>query len=203
MRRNSSLRRASSYLLLFCLLTACSNNYTPKPRGYFRFDLPEKEYQIFDSLGCPYSFQYPTYAILRADRFYNSEPYSFNLEFPAYKATLHLSYKKLNNNLERITEHVHSFLYKHSIKADAIVPSLYDNPERHITGFLYDIGGNAASSVQFYVTDSTHHFLRGALYFYSTPNRDSLAPLIDFFREDIQYLMETVEFKGENQLSKK
>lgn len=202
MKPNQLLLILAASLMLLCLLQACGESYAPKPHGYYRFDFPQKEYRSFDSLGCPYSFQYPVYGTLLADCSPGSEPYWFNLEFPAYKATLYLSYKGLDNNLDAMTEDVHRFLYKHSIKADAIEPSEYDHPGRHITGFLYDIGGNAASSVQFYLTDSTRHFLRGSLYFYSTPNRDSLAPLIQFFREDIQHLMETVEFKNANRSSK-
>lgn len=192
----NGIRSLQPGLLLFpiLILVSCSETRTPKPRGYFRFDLPEKEYRMFDSTGCPYTFEYPVYGEI-APNGRSKDPYLFDLTFPRYEATIYLSYIKVNDNLGVLLEDAHNFLYKHSVKADAIEDSFYDNPEAHTAGFLFDIGGNAATSVQFFVTDSTKHFLRGSLYFYSTPNRDSLDPLIRYFREDIIHLMETVRFR--------
>jgi gliding motility-associated lipoprotein GldD len=150
---------------------------------------------LFDSSTCPYSFEYPVYGEIKPYRDNLSEKFWFDLVFPQYRATVYLSYKPVNNNLAAMLEDMRSLLYKHSGKADAIERKFYDNPDEGTAGFLYDIGGNAASSVQFYISDSTKHFLRGSLYFYATPNRDSLSPLIDFFREDVKHLMETVKFR--------
>ena len=181
-------------LVVLLLLSACGGDTLPRPHGYFRFDLPSKEYRLFDSLSCPYSFEYPVYGEIKPYKAVGAEKYWFDLVFPQYRATVYLSYKPVKNNLATMLEDMRSLLYKHSGKADAIESQFYDNPEEGTSGFLYDVGGNAASSVQFYITDSTQHFLRGSLYFYATPNRDSLAPLIDFFREDVKHLMETVRF---------
>jgi gliding motility-associated lipoprotein GldD len=190
-----NLLRTTFPLVVLFLSCSCGGDKVPKPRGYFRFDFPDKEYRLFDSAGCPYSFEYPVYGEINSDKASKSERYWFDLEFPRYRATIYLSYKPVKNNLAEMIEDVHNLLYKHSVKADAIESQFYDKPERRTAGFLYDIGGNAASTVQFYLTDSTKHFLRGSLYFYATPNRDSLSPLIDFFRQDVQHLMETVEFR--------
>jgi gliding motility-associated lipoprotein GldD len=119
----------------------------------------------------------------------------YNLSFPQYKAIIHLSYQPINDNLAELLDDAHVFAYVHDVKANAIEPQFIPTKNEDITGLLFDIEGNTASSVQFFVTDSISHFLRGSLYFDSTPNRDSLAPLIDFFKEDITHLVETVEFK--------
>jgi gliding motility-associated lipoprotein GldD len=83
----------------------------------------------------------------------------------------------------------------HITKADAINEQLINDVGNRIFGILYDLKGNTASAVQFYVTDSVKHYLRGSLYFESEPNADSLAPVIDFFREDVIHLIETLKWK--------
>ncbi|MBP1674669.1 MAG: gldD, partial [Bacteroidetes bacterium] len=83
----------------------------------------------------------------------------------------------------------------HINKADAINELVINDKESNVFGILYDLKGNTATSVQFYVTDSTNHYLRGSLYFESEPNADSLAPVIDFFREDIIHIIETLKWK--------
>jgi len=82
----------------------------------------------------------------------------------------------------------------HITKADAINELVINNKEQRTYGILYDLKGNTASAVQFYITDSTRHYLRGSLYFESEPNADSLAPVIEFFREDIIHLIETLKW---------
>jgi len=182
-------------LLLFILLAACQETYTPKPRGYFRIDLPEKEYVPFDTT-YPYSFEYPSYAIIVPDQDPGSEPYWMNIRFPGFNGTLHISYKTINGNLAEYLDDSRTFVLKHIPKADAISDSLVLRPEAMVYGLIYDIEGNAAASpCQFYVTDSTMHFLRGALYFDFQPNNDSLAPVIEFVRKDIEHLISTLSWK--------
>ena len=179
------------FLAVIISAISCGKAYLPKPRGYMRFDLPQKEYRTFDCTGCPFKFEYPTYATITPQP---GEPYWFNMDFPDYKSTLYLSYKTINNNFGEILEDSHNFLFKHTVKADDIREQEFYDPQKRISGFIFDIKGNVATSVQFYATDSVKHFLRGSLYFYCEPNKDSLAPLIDFFRRDIVELVETLEF---------
>lgn len=133
---------------------------------------------------------------MEKDKDRNAEPCWFNLVFSKYNATIHLSYKDVNKNLSQFIEDAHTLAYKHTIKADAIEENRIVDNRRKVYGLIYDIKGNAASSVQFYVTDSLRHFLRGSLYFNVAPDKDSLAPAIDFFRKDIQHLVETIEWKN-------
>lgn len=174
---------------------SCGGNYTPKPRGYFRIELPKKSYTKFDSTGFPFSFEYPVYGKIVPDAEAGAEPYWVNLSFRGYKAILHLSYKRVENNLPTLLEDVHAFVYKHTIKADAILETAYSSPERKVYGTLYDIEGNAASVLQFYLTDSSKNFIRGALYFYTRPNKDSLAPISAFFRKDVVRLIDTFNWR--------
>ena len=177
-------------LLPFVLLS-CGQPTAPKPRGYFRIDLPEKKYLAFDTL-FPYSFEYPIYAVITSDPHSPQEKYWININYPAFKATIHLSYKPVNGNLSTYLEDAHTMVFKHISKADAIYDSLIINPEKDLFGITYQLeGSGAASPYQFFLTDSTTHFLRGALYFNTVPNNDSLEPVIRFIEEDIVHLIGT------------
>src|SRR4030042_2065743 len=182
-----------SAILLLSLL-CCKRHYTPKPAGYLRIDFPEKTYQIYNS-SCPFTFEYPLYGKIIADTSRIAEPCWINIEFPGFGGKIHISYKSVRNNVNVYIEDSRTLDYKHTVKADAISETLYTNDEKKVYGLLYQIKGDAASSVQFYLTDSTRHFLRGSLYFNVQPNADSLAPVIGFFIEDIMHLVETLEWK--------
>ncbi len=181
-------------ILIMIMVLSCHENYAPKPRGYLYLQMPEKSYTRFDST-CPFSFEYPEYGRVLPDEGTNTEPCWLNLVFPEYQGTLHLSYKPVREDLNKFTEDSHTLAYKHAVRADAIRETSYADPEADVYGILYDIQGNAASAVQFYLTDSSRHFLRGALYFKTQPRVDSLQPVIDFFREDIIHMIETLEWK--------
>ncbi|MDX9845425.1 MAG: gliding motility lipoprotein GldD [Tenuifilaceae bacterium] len=185
------------YILVFvagALLVGCGGSSTPKPRGYFRIDFPTKEYQRLDSAHFPYHFYYPTYGKLVKDNSRIAEEYWVNLDFPQYKARIHISYKEATNRLDSLSEDSRTLAYKHALKAEAISEQFYANPEKRVYGILYNMKGNTASSWQFYATDSVKHFLRGALYFAVSPNKDSLAPAIDFFGQDLVKVLETLEW---------
>jgi gliding motility-associated lipoprotein GldD len=184
-----------AFVLTLAIVAGCSSNYTPKPKGYFRIDFPVKSYRVYDSI-CPYTFEYPTYGFIVQDDDKNAEPCWFNIVFKGYKGKIHLSYKPVNKNIDKYIEDSHMLAYKHTIKADGIEEILVSDPKRKVYGLVYDIKGNTASSVQFFITDSTKHFLRGSLYFESIPNKDSLAPSISFFRKDILHLIETLKWKN-------
>lgn len=182
------------YLYICILLVVgCSSNYSPKPKGYVRIDFPEREYQKLD-IGYPYTFDYPVYGIALRDSQANAEPFWLNVEFPQYKAKIHLSYKPVKGNLNGFIDDSHQLAYKHAVKADGIDEIPVSRPEEKVYGLIYEIAGNAASSYQFYLTDSTKHFLRGSLYFEAIPNKDSLAPVIQFFRQDVLHLIETLQW---------
>ncbi len=183
------------------LVFGCNEKYTPKPRGFFRIGFPEKSYDSISS-NFPYRFEIPEYSEVLTDSRNPGKPGWINIEFPENKAEVHISYFKLqtdNNNprkfLAELMEESHELAYKHSIKANAIEEQLYMNSENNVYGTLYRIEGNAASPMQFYLTDSTRHFLRGALYIRATPDIDSLRPVIEFLDRDVIHLIETTQWE--------
>ena len=181
--------RISSWIFLFGFFFACSESYTPKPRAFFKVDLPSKEYVITD-IKSHFYFERPTYSFLHKaiqDHFYN-------LEFPDQKGMLHITYLSIDNNLLEHIEQSRTLAYKHNMMADAISESIYINSEYNVYGLLYDYDGTTATSIQFYLTDSINHFFRGALYF-NTEVTDSLLPINNFIKEDIKHLIESFRWK--------
>jgi len=186
-----------AFALLAVILNSCDqNNYMPKPRGYFRIDLPEHEYRSFDTT-FPYSFDYPVYANIVFDEYTQSEPYWLNVHYPQFDGKIHLSYKDLEStSLNDLLYDSREMVYKHAPKAIGIRESLVIDRENQIYGTVYSIEGkDVASPFQFYLTDSTKHFLRGALYFYTRPNNDSLEPVINFIVDDIDHMVGTMQWK--------
>ena len=182
------------FSLFLFLVFSCKKEYIPKPRGYFRISFPEKTYHQLYSVTFPYRFEIPGYSQIVPDDERLAEPFWVNLKIPAHKAELHLSYKNVDNNLAKLTEDSRTLAYKHSIKADEINERIFINKEKKVFGTIYLIDGNSASPLQFYLTDSTKHFLRGALYIREVPNIDSIRPVIEFLTPDIIHLIETTEW---------
>ncbi len=184
-------------IMLLAFATACHEPYTPKPRGYFRIELPEHQYTAFDST-FPYTFEYPVYARLSPDTYAPDEPYWLNIDYPEFRGRIHLSYKVVDGNLVEYLEDSRRFVMKHIPKASSINDSLILDRERDIYGLIYYIEGvGAASPCQFFITDSAEHFVRGALYFDVVPNNDSLAPVIGFLKKDIEHLLATFAWRDQ------
>lgn len=188
------IKLISIYLLFVIAVVACSENSVPKPRGYFRISFPAKQYRLLDTI-YPFTFEYPVYGTIIKEENRQDEGEWISVSFPAYKAKIHLSYKNISGNLYQLTEDARNLAYKHTYKADAIDEQVFTNSSKRVYGILYNIKGNSASSVQFYVTDSSRHYLRGALYFRCQPNKDSLAPAIEFFTADVVHMIETLRWK--------
>lgn len=167
----------------------------PKPKGYFRIDLPEKNYVSVDTIE-KYAFEVPSYAVLTGDPFSPQEKNWINVEVPQFKASIHLTHKDVNGNLSEYLEDVHTMLTKHLQKANGMNDSLIINPDRKVYGMLIEMDGKGvATPLQFYLTDSTTNFVRGALYFNFVPNNDSMQPVIDYLRQDIDRMISTFEWK--------
>jgi gliding motility-associated lipoprotein GldD len=176
------------------LTASCDETYAPKPKGYFRIDLPVREYVSYQPEGCPYEFELPAYATAVAYHDSLQEPCWKYLRFPKLNGEIFLSYNPVKGDVSSLAEGARTLAYKHTVKANAIDETIVEVPGK-LYGVIYDIGGNAASSIQFYATDSTRHFLRGALYFNVPPQPDSLAPVIKFLRKDIEHLITTIKWK--------
>ena len=180
---------------LFC---SCSNpDFSPKPRGFFRLNFPQKKYQSYTG-GCPFTFNYPVYASVEPDKNRNAQPCWLNLEFPQFKGTLHLSYMPVTSKkvFNELIEDAHTFAFKHTVKATGIDEGTIAYPDRKMYGIYYRIDGNAASAVQFYLTDSTQNYLRGALYFNELPRQDSIKPVLDFVKKDIDVMIKSIRWRN-------
>lgn len=183
-----------SKFFLFCFLgfigvatfSSCgSESYVPKPRSYSRIEFPERGMPQTFRTDCPYEFQYPSYAQLVNDMESDTNRCWMNIHYPIFNASLHLSYKPIleESDLNYLLRDAFTFIDKHKEKASGIQEQVIN--DGNTGGLFWKIGGNSASAIQFFVTDSTQHFLRGSLYFMANPNRDSLNPVIDFLEEDI------------------
>jgi gliding motility-associated lipoprotein GldD len=186
-------------IIVICLFFfACQDNsYTPKPKGYFRINFPEKKYLKLNNTA-PFSFQYPAYAKLEKDNRDLNEKYWYNLHFSQFNGYLHLTYYDVGskNKFNKLVEDARSLAFKHTVKASAIDQKLIHYPDRKVYGVYYAIEGNTASWVQFFLTDSVKHYFRGALYFNERPQYDSIEPVVKFIKKDIDHLIETFNWKN-------
>jgi len=195
----SRIQIITFYILLLFFLSSCNSQYTPKPRGYFRIDFPEHAYQAFNQPDFPYSFEYPVYGkIIRDTAFFGDKPenpYWINVDFPDFHARIYISYKQVAGNFDKLREDAYKMTYKHTYKASSIEDSLLSTP-LGVHGIFFNVGGNAATAKQFFVSDTTKHFLRGALYFDTTPNSDSLGIVNAFLQEDMIHLINSLQWKN-------
>ena len=193
--RNIIITIVTAAIVLIAISCNHENNYLPKPRGYFRIDLPEKGYTKVDTIE-RYSFECPHYAVITPDFYSPDEKNWINIEMPAFKGSIHLTHKNVNNNLGEYLEDVHTMVTKHLQKANGGHDSLIVNEEHRVYGMFIEMDGKGvATPMHFYLTDSTKNFVRGALYFNFTPDNDSMQPVISFIREDIDHLINTFEWK--------
>ena len=184
--------RPAIVLLLLCLF-GCQRSYVPKPFGYFRLQLPEQQYRLFDNGEYPFRFEMSTAAEVQKQE--GKGGLWFDISYPSLGARINCTYIPVAGNLRALSDDAQEFVYKHASMANSIPEQGFENPDRDIFGVFYSIRGNTASPYQFYMTDSTRHFLRGAVYFNCVPNQDSLAPAFDFMEADLRHLIETLERK--------
>lgn len=192
-----NLFRLICFAALAMMMASCGEEERPlpKPKGYLRIDLPEKNYTRVDTIE-RYAFETPDYALITHDPFSPQEKNWINVEIPRFKASIHLTHKDVNNNLGEYLEDVHTMITKHLQKANGMNDSLIVNPEQRVYGMLIEMDGKGvATPLQFYLTDSTANFVRGALYFNFVPNNDSMQPVIDYLRQDIDRMITTFEWK--------
>jgi len=185
-------------VLLFLIslnLFSCEESHIPKKRAYYRLETPTLEYKNIEA---------PQFYldILKSSQFgmrKDNVDWS-TIEYPTLNAALYLSYFK-DTNIEKLTEDARKSAYKHTIKADDIINMQFALPEKNLYGTVYSIEGNAATPAIFFFTDSVQQFLHGTVYFNCSPNADSLKPVIQFIRQDIEHIIETFEWKDSEQKS--
>lgn len=179
----------SSLFSFIFFLASCNEDVLPKPKAYLSLEYPKKSYEKI-KLERPYSFKVLKYTTIIDDK--NNW---LKIKYPNLKASIDITYRPIENNLKELLTEAEKLVFKHAVKAEQIIPKDFINSEKRVFGSLYDITGNAASHLQFHVTDSTHHFIKGALYFYAKPNYDSILPAVAYIKSDVLKLIETTEWK--------
>ena len=175
------------------LFMSCEDDfYLPKPKSYFRIDLPNKSYSQSKEKNLPFTFMQAKYSAIE----FKKEFGKFNIVYPLVRARVHCTYFHLESmDLQALIEDCYNLAYQHNIKATAINANRFTNDSSKVHGVLYELKGNSASPIQFFMTDSTNHFLRGSLYFETKTNADSLAPVTAYLKEDIELLFSTLNWK--------
>ncbi|HUH29381.1 gliding motility lipoprotein GldD [Gelidibacter sp.] len=185
------------FVLSVLLCFSCGDDPVPKPKGFLRLDYPKAEYQETD-VDLPFVFEKNTLAdrVRKIKMDSKDLTYGVNIDYPTLKGTIYLTYIKVTeDNLIPLIRDSQNLTQEHTQKADVIEGDFYENKEHQVYGMFYEVGGNAASQSQFYVTDSINHFLNGSLYFYAKPNYDSILPAADYLKKDIRHIMETLRWK--------
>jgi len=180
---------------LLCLWACEDSTFIPKPTGFNRIELPSHDYQSIEG-SYPYQFEYSQHAVVEKDSSWMSEPYWIHLNYKDLGADVQLTYKSLDgdqNKLRELLDDAYRLTTKHQIKAYAIDESILQTPKGHVA-VVAELSGEVPSQFQFYSTDSSQHFLRGALYFPTATKNDSLQPVIDFIKVDIVHLLNTLEW---------
>ncbi|MEY4281733.1 MAG: hypothetical protein RLZ39_1145 [Bacteroidota bacterium] len=194
------MRLPKIFFFFIVLGISCNQPYAIKPKGYQQIDLPEKQYQIFSETGYPYSFEYPVYATIDKQVSYlgndKSKDAWLNIRYPQFGATLYVSYNKINARvkIDTLVRDTYTFANNHNSRANFIEDSAFEI-NQNVKGVFFHIGGDVATSYQFFATDSTKHFLRAALYFETTPNEDSLAPINQYLFKDMQHMVRSLRWK--------
>jgi gliding motility-associated lipoprotein GldD len=184
-------KKMKKYVWLFFILTlmACKKEVLPKPAGQLRLDFLVAKYESFNR-SCPFDFDLNTQTSV-----VEKGKCNFEIHYPKMKATIYLSYKPVKGNIDLLLRDAQKLTYEHVVKADDIVGQPFLNTENRVFGMFYDVNGNAATNAQFYVTDSTKHFMDCSVYFYAKPNFDSILPAVSYLKKDMRHLMESFKWK--------
>lgn len=172
------------------LISSCKDDVLPKPKGYLSLQYPKAIYQK-EEIAKPYRFEISNnVVIVEQPKFWRQ------IQYPKLKASISITYRPIQNNLKELLIESEKLVYEHAVKAEEIKTRNFENFDKRVFGSLQEISGNAASQIQFHLTDSTHHFMKGTLYFYAKPNYDSILPAVDYIKKDIMRLVETLEWKN-------
>jgi len=182
------------FIAFFGGMVSCEDVVQPKPSGYYRIDLPDREFKQWRE-SCPFEFKVSNQAVVTKSNKVKSYCY-YDLTYPNFNATLYLSYLPVKNNLKSLVDQEFTMREKHNAFSTGTNERLFRDLEHKVSAMIFDVKGvKAATPLQFFVTDSVNHFFRGALYFYNSPNNDSLAPVIEYIRQDIDTLISSFRWK--------
>lgn len=182
------MRNFYIFFLIVILCSSCNEDVLPKPKAYLSLNYPAVTYKKV-IVAKPYSFEVSSdVEIIEQPKFWRQ------IKYPKLKASIKITYRPIQNNLKELLIESEKLVYKHAVKAEEITTKIFENYDKRVFGSMQEISGNAASQIQFHLTDSTHNFIKGALYFYAKPNYDSILPAVAYIKEDILRLIETLEW---------
>ncbi len=176
-------------IIIGLMLISCKEDVLPKPKGYLRLTYPTATYKAVKEIK-PYTFEVTEKTIVL-----KQPNHWIKIKYPSLKASINITYRPVKNNMIELLRESEKLVFKHTIKADQILTKDFINDKKRVFGSMYEISGNAASQIQFYITDSTNHFIKGALYFYAKPNYDSILPAVHYIKKDIVRFIETLEWR--------
>ncbi len=182
----------SVMLLLIMLSVSCTQKQKniPKPPTYLRVELPAKTYETYRD-DCGYEFLSPNYFKVGSVAPNNCNR---DIVFTGLNGALHLSVIEMDTNLSAYVDYAIDKVDEHKIKATAIHDYTIQSEDGTFGGTLFELQGNVASPFQFYTTDSLNHFIGGVVYFNTRPNYDSIRPVLDFVKEDLEKFMESIRW---------
>jgi gliding motility-associated lipoprotein GldD len=188
------MKRFLTIALISVGLVSCDKTWLPKPPGYNRIDLPRHEFQRLDQ-GYPYQMDFSKHSNIEPDSFNLAEKTWINLNYRDFGAKVHLTYKRIDGktNFKTLSSDAFKLTAKHQIKAYGIEEAVLITPNGY-SAVVAELSGEVPTQFQFFVTDSTRHFLRGALYFNTAMKNDSLAPVIEYIKIDMTHLMNSLQF---------
>ena len=178
------------YIALIVVLVSCKEEVLPKPKAQLRLEYPAPAYDMVKT-DCPYTFEKSTMVNLKV----NNKCW-VNIDYPELRATVNMTYRPVENNLKELFLEAEKLTFNHTIKADGISSIPYANRDKKVYGSIFEVTGNAASPLQFHLTDSVRHFITGAVYFNVQPNYDSIKPAISYIQNDIVRMIESMEWKN-------
>ena len=183
------MRKIFIFFLIGTVISSCSEDILPKPKAYLSLNYPAVTYKKV-AVAKPYRFDVSSdVKIVEKPNFWR------DIKYPKLKATINITYRPIENNLKELLTEAEKLVYEHAVKAEEIITKNFENFDNRVFGSMQEISGNAASHIQFHLTDSTRNFIKGTLYFYTKPNYDSILPAVDYIKKDITRLIETLEWK--------
>lgn len=178
------------FIFVSLFLVSCGKDHMPKPSGELRLEYPEPRYQKFEN-NCAYTFEYSDFARISDAK----KPCWYYINYPKMKAKLFVTYYPIQNDFAAHIKETEKMVYEHTIKASSIDTKSFEYPDKKVYGNFYELKGQSASNLQFYITDSTKHFVTAYLYFNTRPKPDSLAPAVNYIKNDMKHLLDTFEWK--------
>ena len=176
-------------LISVMLLISCGEESLPKPKGYLSLEYPDLGYNKLNK-SRPYRFDVSKNTAIK------SLPKNWlKIQYPKLKASVHITYRPINNNLRELLIEAEKLVLEHTVKADNISWRDYADTNKKVYGKMCEISGDAASQIQFHVTDSANHFLKGSLFFYTKPNYDSILPAVEYIKKDMIQMLESLEWE--------